>query len=137
MPRGRLPLDTPRSWNTPSEPTTGILPFDRLVEVVMGQEPYRSASARSGSSRTVPLAGSRKPSVIPVHTPVHASWLNQVEIYFSIIQRKVQCRHSCRHLEFLHISSGGGAEELGIAGHFLETDGQASRTDPGQAVHGH
>ena len=24
-----------------------------------------------------------------MHTPVHASWLNQVEIYFSIIQRKV------------------------------------------------
>jgi hypothetical protein len=24
-----------------------------------------------------------------VHTPVHVSWLNQVEIYFSIIQRKV------------------------------------------------
>jgi len=24
-----------------------------------------------------------------VHTPVHASWLNQIEIYFSIIQRKV------------------------------------------------
>jgi hypothetical protein len=24
-----------------------------------------------------------------VHTPVHASWLNQVEIYFSIIQRKL------------------------------------------------
>jgi hypothetical protein len=24
-----------------------------------------------------------------VHTPVHASWLNQVEIYFSILQRKV------------------------------------------------
>ena len=32
---------------------------------------------------------SRWPSLIPVHTPVHASWLNQVEIYFSIIQRKV------------------------------------------------
>ncbi len=32
---------------------------------------------------------SRWPSIIPVHTPVHASWLNQVEIYFSIIQRKV------------------------------------------------
>ncbi len=26
---------------------------------------------------------------MPVHTPVHASWLNQIEIYFSIIQRKV------------------------------------------------
>ncbi|MGA8922050.1 MAG: IS630 family transposase, partial [Candidatus Dormiibacterota bacterium] len=24
-----------------------------------------------------------------VHGPVHASWLNQVEIYFSIVQRKV------------------------------------------------
>jgi hypothetical protein len=24
-----------------------------------------------------------------VHLPVHASWLNQIEIYFSIIQRKV------------------------------------------------
>ena len=24
-----------------------------------------------------------------VHTPVHASWLNQIEIYFSVVQRKV------------------------------------------------
>ncbi|MFD6421313.1 hypothetical protein [Streptomyces sp. NPDC060198] len=24
-----------------------------------------------------------------VHTPVHASWLNQVEIYYSAVQRKV------------------------------------------------
>ncbi|MFJ3221504.1 hypothetical protein ACIPLC_37000 [Kitasatospora sp. NPDC086801] len=23
------------------------------------------------------------------HTPVHASWLNQIEIYFSVVQRKV------------------------------------------------
>ena len=29
------------------------------------------------------------PNLIPVFTPVHASWLNQVEIYFSIVQRKV------------------------------------------------
>ena len=28
-------------------------------------------------------------NVILVHLPVHASWLNQVEIYFSVIQRKV------------------------------------------------
>src|SRR5579863_76219 len=28
------------------------------------------------------------PSLLPVHTPIHASWLNQVEIYFSIVQRK-------------------------------------------------
>jgi hypothetical protein len=30
----------------------------------------------------------RWPNVVPAHTPVHASWLNQVEIYFSILQRK-------------------------------------------------
>ena len=24
-----------------------------------------------------------------VHLPVHASWLNQIEIYFSVVQRKV------------------------------------------------
>jgi hypothetical protein len=28
-------------------------------------------------------------NLVLVHTPVHASWLNQVEIYFSILQRKV------------------------------------------------
>ena len=44
-----------------------------------------------------PIAVRRRPSacrnagppIVLVHTPVHASWLNQVEIYFSIIQRKV------------------------------------------------
>ena len=29
------------------------------------------------------------PNAIQVHTPVHASWLNQIEIYFSVVQRKV------------------------------------------------
>ena len=80
------------------EATTGIAPFDRLVEDVMGQEPYRSARRvfwifDNGSShrgqKAVQRLQSRWPSIIPVHTPVHASWLNQVEIYFSIIQRKV------------------------------------------------
>ena len=32
---------------------------------------------------------SQWPNVVLVHTPVHASWLNQIEIYFSIVQRKV------------------------------------------------
>ena len=31
----------------------------------------------------------RYPRWVLVHAPVHASWLNQVEIYFSIVQRKV------------------------------------------------
>jgi len=29
------------------------------------------------------------PNLVLVHAPIHASWLNQVEIYFSIVQRKV------------------------------------------------
>ena len=29
------------------------------------------------------------PTATLVHTPVHASWLNQCEIYFSVVQRKV------------------------------------------------
>jgi len=28
-------------------------------------------------------------NAVLMHTPIHASWLNQIEIYFSIVQRKV------------------------------------------------
>jgi hypothetical protein len=80
------------------EPTTGIDPFGRLVAQVLAQEPYRSAKrlfwvVDNGSSHRGEAARTRlrnvDPRIILVHTPVHASWLNQVEIYFSIIQRKV------------------------------------------------
>jgi hypothetical protein len=37
--------------------------------------------------------------IILVHTPVHASWLNQVEIYFSIIQRKALTPNDFADLE--------------------------------------
>ncbi len=77
---------------------SGIAPFDRLVAQVMSQEPYRSARrvfwiTDNGSSHRGQKAADRLrtqwPTLIPIPTPVHASWLNQVEIYFSIIQRKV------------------------------------------------
>src|SRR2546428_13459748 len=64
----------------------------------MTTEPYRSARrvfwiADNCSSHRGEKAAARLrahwPTVTLVHTPVHASWLNQVEIYFSIIQRKV------------------------------------------------
>jgi hypothetical protein len=80
------------------EATTGIAPFRRLVRQVMSQEPYRSARRvfwvlDNGSShrgeRCVKRLTGAWPQVVVVHTPVHASWLNQVEIYFSIVQRKV------------------------------------------------
>jgi hypothetical protein len=80
------------------EPSTGIEPFGRLVTQVMGQEPYRSAErvfwvVDNGSSHRGQAAVRRLmeayANAILVHTPVHASWLNQVEIYFSLVQRKV------------------------------------------------
>lgn len=47
----------------------------------------------NGSSRRGGAAAERLtaafPNAVLVHTPVHASWLNQVEIYFSPFQRKV------------------------------------------------
>ena len=80
------------------EATTGIAPFARLVDQVMQQEPYRSAPrvfwiVDNGSSHrgeaAVRRLQARYPNLILVHLPTHASWLNQVEIYFSIVQRKV------------------------------------------------
>lgn len=80
------------------EDTTGITPFEALVEQVMTQEPYRSARrvfwvVDNGSShrgqKAVDRLKAQFPNAVMVHTPVHASWLNQVEIFFSIIQRKV------------------------------------------------
>jgi hypothetical protein len=86
-----------RVWGR-CESKTGIAPFDRLVAQVMSQEPYRSASRvfwimDNGSGHRGQKAIRRLqtswPMIVPVHTPVHASWLNQIEIYFSIVQRKV------------------------------------------------
>jgi hypothetical protein len=74
-----------------------IAAFERLVAAVMADEPYRSAprvfwildngSIHRGQACAERLQR-RWPNIIPVHTPIHASWLNQVEIYFSIVQRK-------------------------------------------------
>jgi hypothetical protein len=41
------------------------------------------------------------PNAIQVHTPIHASWLNQIEIYFSVVKRKVLVRNDFRDLEDL------------------------------------
>ncbi len=80
------------------EPRTGRAAFGRLVDQVMSQKPYRSARrvfwiVDNGSSHRGERAAAdlraRHPRGVVVHTPVPASWLNQVEIYFSILQRKV------------------------------------------------
>jgi DDE superfamily endonuclease len=79
------------------EPTTGIEPFGRLVEQVMTSEPYASASrvfwiVDNGSShagqRSIERMHQAWPTAQLIHLPIHASWLNQIELYFSIAQRK-------------------------------------------------
>jgi hypothetical protein len=79
------------------EPKTGIEPFGRLVEQVMTSEPYASArtvywivdngSSHAGRASIERLEGTWR-NLRVIHLPIHASWLNQIELYFSIVQRK-------------------------------------------------
>jgi hypothetical protein len=78
--------------------TTGIAPFTELVEKVMTSKPYATARrvfwiVDNGSSHRGWTAAARLSDAFPnarmIHLPVHASWLNQVEIYFSVVQRKL------------------------------------------------
>jgi len=79
------------------EHTTGIAPFSRLAEQVMTTEPYASASrvfwiVDNGSSHRGAASVKRMTRAWPnahlIHLPRHASWLDQAEIYFSVVQRK-------------------------------------------------
>jgi transposase len=91
-------------------PTTGIEPFTALVTKVMTRQPYASARrvfwvVDNGSSHRGWTAADRLtdafPNAVMVHTPVHASWLNQVEIYFSVVQRKLLTPDNLAGLEEL------------------------------------
>jgi hypothetical protein len=90
--------------------STGIGSFHRLVDLVMSQEPYRSARrvfwvTDNGSShrgqKSIDRLNGWYSNAIQVHTPIHASWLNQVEIYFSVLQRKVLTPNDFESLEDL------------------------------------
>ena len=93
-----------------TEATTGIAPFTRLVDHVMTREPYASArrvlwvvdngASHRGTAAQLRLQ-QRYPNAILVHTLDHASWLNQIEIYFSILARKA-----------LHGASFNGLDDL-------------------------
>jgi transposase len=79
------------------EHTTGIAPFSRLAEQVMTTQPYASADrvfwiVDNGSSHRGAASVKRMATAWPnahlIHLPRHASWLDQAEIYFSVVQRK-------------------------------------------------
>jgi transposase len=78
--------------------TTGIAPFMSLVAQVMARPEYQNAPrvfviVDNGSDHRGRKAADRlrkaHPNAVMIHTPVHASWLNQIEIFFSVIQKKV------------------------------------------------
>jgi hypothetical protein len=79
-------------------PNTCIATFNQLLELVMTQQPYQS-SARTfwivdGGCAHHPSTFPARlqamyPNAVAVFLPTHSSWLNQIEIYFSITQRKV------------------------------------------------
>jgi transposase len=78
--------------------TTGIKPFMDLAGQVMARPEYKDAprvfvivdngSDHRGQAAVTRLARAH-PNAIMIHTPLHASWLNQIEIFFSVIQKKV------------------------------------------------
>src|SRR5207249_1488876 len=91
-------------------PKDGIEPFDALVDQFMSVEPYASAHrvfvvADNGSAhrgkRSIERLQGDWPNLILVHTPIHASWLNQAEIYLSVVQRKVLQPNDFADLEIL------------------------------------
>ena len=90
--------------------TTGIDPFTDLVGEVMARPEYKYAPrvfvvVDNGSDHRGQAAVDRlrtaHPNAIMIHTPVHASWLNQVEIFFSVIQKKVISPNDFPSLEAL------------------------------------
>ncbi len=94
------------------EKKTGIKPFGLLVDQVLEQDPYKNATqlffiVDNGSSHrgqaSVERMRRRDRRIVLVHTPIHASWLNQVEIYFSIIQRKVLTPNDFAKLEAIRV----------------------------------
>lgn len=98
---------------------TGIEPFGRLVKQVMEQPdyctPWECGDVRSrvfwvvdnGSSHrgvaSVKRMSGAYPNAMLVHLPVNASWLNQVEVYFSMLQRKVLRPNDSANLQELEL----------------------------------
>ena len=92
------------------EAKTGKDPFDRLFGDVMETEPYASArtvfwvvdngSSHAGNASIERIEGKWKNARL-IHLPIHASWLNQIELYFSIVQRKALTPNDFDSLEAL------------------------------------
>jgi hypothetical protein len=94
------------------EAKTGIEPFGRLIDGILQAELYKDAErifviVDNGSSHrgnaSLGRMNKKDKRVTLLHTPIHASWLNQVEIYFSIIQRKVLTPNNFPNLDAVRL----------------------------------
>jgi hypothetical protein len=92
------------------EAKTGIEPFGRLVDQILHDPTYEKAKriflvVDNGSSHrgaaSIQRMAAHDSRILLVHTPIHASWLNQVEIYFSMVQRKVLTPNDYPNLQVL------------------------------------
>jgi transposase len=93
---------------TPRKP--GIAPFTDLMGQVLARPEYKNAprvfvivdngSDHRGQKAIARLAAAH-PNAIMIHTPLHASWLNQIEIFFAVIQKKVVTPNDFTSLEQL------------------------------------
>jgi len=82
---------------------TRILPLFFLRQHRTAQRVFwilDNASSHRGQRCITRLRG-RYPNLIVVHAPVHANWLNQIEIYFSILQRKLLTPNDFKSLKDL------------------------------------
>lgn len=107
------------------EKSNGIEPFHRLVDQVMRREPYASAyrvfwivdqgSSHHRTTFTERLRNSYR-NARAVHLPVHASWLNQIEIYFSILERKALTPNDFSGLDAVQDRIHGFAKHYNASG---------------------
>lgn len=89
----RLQLDGAAAHPLTSDEHVDLLPFvvAEFCKAMFGSTmpPGPEPRHMSWSHAELAIVEFGHPRLVPVHGPVHASWLNQIEIYFSIVQRKV------------------------------------------------
>jgi hypothetical protein len=109
----------------------------------MAQEPYACADrvfwvVDNGSShrgaKAIDRLAEQSPTTVLVHTPVHASWLKRVEVYFFIIQRKALSPNDFTDLDAVEQRSCRlrGPLQHGRQTLELEAHHQRSRRPPGK-----
>ena len=87
----RIELSVDESAELNRRATRYTLPYFEVIRpnmILMAANGMDNGSSHRGEASIRRLTQAH-PTLVPIHGPIHASWLNQIEIYFSIVQRKV------------------------------------------------